>query len=314
MQLSCLPTRVILDFYSSCTAESLLLIQLLTPFSRLEIFNSVIQHNLADNPNLIYGMLRAHKTFEDLGTFTLAHGLREVRRAQLAKEEQARKGDIKGKGRALGDLESGEEPSIEKARLLESEASSRRESSELSQDPSPPSRDSPQRGLSLDDEAPRPLVSPTTGSISDDALSEKVRGKMRERASMSVEMTRSLERIALAGIGRNRFVPTQEWVTSWQQGCVCRVRTSPLRPSDRCEFRLPLDPVMLVISELLPKVHDLQASLNKANTTPAIIDFLASANLSHVLPHPPSITPRRFVVSPGEFFVGLDRQVDHIPS
>ena len=172
-------------------------------------------------------MLRAHKTFEDLGTFTLARGLREIRRVQLAKEEQAKKGDTKGKGRALGDLESGEEPSAEKARLLESEASSRRESSELNPDPPLPSRDSPQRGLSLDDEAPRMLVSPTTGTIPvpEDALSEKVRGKMKERASMSVDMTRSLERIALAGIGRNRFVPTQEWVTSWQQGWVRCVQT-----------------------------------------------------------------------------------------
>lgn len=165
-------------------------------------------------------MLRAHKTFEDLGTFTLAHGLREIRRVQLVKEEQARKGSTKGKGRALEDLESGEEPSVEKARLLESEASSRRGSSEANLDPSLSSRDSPQRELSLDDEAPRPLISPTAGPIPEDALSEKARGKMRERSSMSVEMTRSLERIALAGIGRNRFVPTQEWVTSWQQGCV----------------------------------------------------------------------------------------------
>lgn len=61
---------------------------------------------------------------------------------------------------------------------------------------------------------------------------------------------------------------------------------------------------MLVISELLPKVHDLQTSLNKANTTPAIIDFLASANLSHVLPHTPSVTPRRFIVSHGGFSSG----------
>lgn len=168
-------------------------------------------------------MLRAHKTFEDLGTFTLARGLREVRRVQLAKEEQVRKGDTKGKGRALRDLESGEEPSTEKARLLESEASSRRESSEHSLDPQLSSRDSLQRGPSLDDEIdemPRPLVSPTTGSIPEGALSEKARGKLRQGSSMSVEMTRSLERIALAGIGRNRFVPTQEWVTSWQQGCV----------------------------------------------------------------------------------------------
>jgi len=221
-------------------------------------------------------VLRAHKAFEDLGTFTLARGLREIRRVQSAKEEQARKGDPKGKGRALEDLDSGEEPATEKARLLEREASSRWESSEHAPDPVLPSGD--QRGTSLDDEAPIPLVSPTMGSVPEDMLSEKARGKLKERSSMSLEMTRSLERIALAGVGRNRFVPTQEWVTSWQQG-------------------LPLDPVMLVISELLPKVHDLQTSLNKANTTPAIIDFLASANLSHVLSRPPSIAPRPFVWS-----------------
>ena len=191
---------------------------LLTSSPRLEVFNSVILHNLADNPNLIYGVLRAHKTFEDLGTFTLARGLREIRRVHLTKEEQARKGDAKGKGKALGDLESGEEPATEKARLLEREASSRRESSEHSLDPLSSSRDQLQRETSLDDEAPRPLISPTTGSVPEDALSEKARGKLRERSSMSVEMTRSLERIALAGIGRNRFVPTQEWITSWQQG------------------------------------------------------------------------------------------------
>ena len=188
------------------------------------MFNSIVLHNLADNPNLIYGMLRAHKIFEDLGTFTLARGLREIRRVQLAKEEQARKGDTKGKSRALGDLETSiEEPSAEKARLLESEASSRRESSELNSDPPLSSRGSPQRGLSLDDEAPRPLVSPTVLSMPEDTPSEKARGKMRERSSMSVEMTRSLERIALSGIGRNKFVPTQEWVTSWQQGYVPQV-------------------------------------------------------------------------------------------
>ena len=163
-------------------------------------------------------MLRAHKTLEDLGTFTLARGLREIRRVQLAKEEQGRKGDTKGKSRALGDLESGEDPATEKARLLERETSSRRESSEHSLDPPLSSRDQPQRGASLDDETPRPLISPTIGSVPEDTLSEKARGKLKERSSMSVEMTRSLERIALAGIGRNRFVPTQEWVTSWQQG------------------------------------------------------------------------------------------------
>lgn len=152
-------------YSSSCAAESPSFRLTLTLLSRLEAFNSVILHSLADNPNLVYGVLRAHKMFEDLGTFTLARGLREVRRIQLAKEEQARKGDTKGKGRALEDLESGEEPATEKARMLESEATSKRESSEHSLELSLTSRDSPPRGPSLDDEAPRPLVSPTTGSI-----------------------------------------------------------------------------------------------------------------------------------------------------
>jgi len=73
-------------------------------------------------------------------------------------------------------------------------------------------------------------------------------------------------------------VPTQEWVTSWQQG-------------------LPLDSVMLVISELLPKVQNLQAARHKANPTAAIMDLLRSVNLTHVLPPAPALTPRRFLWS-----------------
>ncbi|KAG6376070.1 high-temperature-induced dauer-formation protein-domain-containing protein [Boletus reticuloceps] len=58
-------------------------------FFMLEVFNSVIFHNLSDNPNLLYGILTAHKTFQELGTFTLAQGLREIKRVELAREEQA---------------------------------------------------------------------------------------------------------------------------------------------------------------------------------------------------------------------------------
>lgn len=44
--------------------------------------------------------------------------------------------------------------------------------------------------------------------------SEKARGKMRAGRSMSDDMTGSLERLAASGVGRNGFVPTQEWVSS----------------------------------------------------------------------------------------------------
>ena len=63
-------------------------------------------------------------------------------------------------------------------------------------------------------------------------------------------------------------------------------------------YRLPLDAVMLVISELLPKVQNLQASLNATTANSAIIDMLRSVNLSHVLPKPGPIAPRRFMVGP----------------
>lgn len=161
-------------------------------------------------------MLRAHKTFEDLGTFTLARGLREIKRVQLAKEERARQGDPKGKARALDGPREEAEPQDEKARLLESEADSRRESADNSD--AARSLESPLPRLqSLDEEhiiSASPLASITTLDEPHGAggVSEKARGKMKARRSVSTDMTRSLERIAAAGVGRNGFVPTQEWV------------------------------------------------------------------------------------------------------
>ncbi|KAF8212473.1 high-temperature-induced dauer-formation protein-domain-containing protein [Mycena galopus ATCC 62051] len=241
-------------------------------FFMLEIFNSVILHNLSANPNLIYGILSAHKTFEDLGTFTLSRGLREIRRVQLAKEEQARKADTKGKGSQTPDDEP--QPHEEKAKLLRHEsenALSQNDSTEAS--PRPSQGQDPEISLDLPS-------SPTSsenipGSTSG---SEKARGKMKARRSQSLDRNGSLDRVAAAGVGRNGFVPTQEWVTSWQQG-------------------LPLDSVMLLISELLPKVQDMQASRHRATSTSAIVEFLGTATLQHVLPPAPPLAPRRFMWS-----------------
>jgi hypothetical protein len=118
---------------------------------------------------------------------------------------------------------------------------------------------------------------PTTSTGTTTAASEKARGKMKARRSLSSD-TINGERLAAAGVGRNGFLPTQEWVTSWQQG-------------------LPLDTVMLVISELLPKIQNLQAGRQKANSAGAITDFLQSVTLTDVLPPAPVFYPRRFVWS-----------------
>ena len=60
-------------------------------------------------------------------------------------------------------------------------------------------------------------------------------------------------------------------------------------------YSLPLDCVLLVISELLPKIREIQASRKAASTTFAV-DFLANATLTHVLPPAPPILARKFAV------------------
>ncbi|GJE86851.1 high-temperature-induced dauer-formation protein-domain-containing protein [Phanerochaete sordida] len=235
-------------------------------FFMLEVFNAVLLRNLADNPNLVYNIVRANKTFEDLGTFTLARGLREIRRKQLAKDERGRDSSDKQKGRAS--QSDAEAPGDEKARLLRSE----------SRDDVPDDIEAQRRSAS-EDRTGRPLMSPTlpSASASGEPLmgpSEKVRGKMRARAE-SEDLTGSLERLAASGVGRNGFVPTQEWVTSWQQG-------------------LPLDVIMIVTSELFPKIQGLQSSLSGPTANSAIVDLLRNAALQEHLPKPPPLSPRRF--------------------
>ncbi|EKM55702.1 uncharacterized protein PHACADRAFT_256512 [Phanerochaete carnosa HHB-10118-sp] len=236
-------------------------------FFMLEVFNAVLLRNLSENPNLVYNIVRANKTFEDLGTFTLARGLREIRRKQLAKEECARDSSDKQKGRAS--QSDAEQPGDEKARLVRTG----------SRDDGPDDIEAQRRSTS-EDRTGRPLMSPTLpiASVSTEmppnGPSEKARGKMRARAG-SEELTGSLERLAASGVGRNGFVPTQEWVTSWQQG-------------------LPLDVIMIVTSELYPKIQGLQSSLSGPTANSAIVDLLRSAALQEHLPKSPPLSPRRF--------------------
>ncbi|KAF9066874.1 high-temperature-induced dauer-formation protein-domain-containing protein [Rhodocollybia butyracea] len=237
-------------------------------FFMLEMFNTVIVHHLSENPNLIHGILAAHKTFEDLGTFTLARGLREIRRVQLAKEDQARRlsTDDKRKSRTVSRDE--DHPPEEKKNLISNEA-------ENEDDEVTPSA---QAGLDRPATTVEPAVSPSADSLpSAQSTSQKAKGKMKERRSSSSMDAGSLERIAAAGIGRNGFIPTREWVASWQQG-------------------LPLDTVMLMMSELLPKVQEMQTS-QKASSASTILDFLGSVTLTDVLPPAPPLSPRRFVWS-----------------
>ncbi|KAJ8481660.1 hypothetical protein ONZ45_g15231 [Pleurotus djamor] len=218
-------------------------------FFMLEVLNSIILHHLSDNPHLVYNILTSHKLFESLGTFTLAKGLRDIKRA---KEEATRKLDGKNNApvRDSEDLDT----QTEKARLMENEELRMSSTEQL------PETNSAE---DLTTEAPA------------SSISEKLRGKMKERSrSMSLDI---VDPAAAAAVGRNGFVPTQEWVTSWQQG-------------------LPLDCIMLLITELLPKIQNIQATHHRATSVSAIIDFLGNVNLKEVLPPAPLVASRKFAV------------------
>ncbi|KLO07390.1 hypothetical protein SCHPADRAFT_922914 [Schizopora paradoxa] len=244
-------------------------------FFLLEVFNGIIQNRLNDNPNVVYAVIRSHKVFEDLGTFTLASGLREVKRIELTREEQARLDSKKG---GIVDLEKGRTSSNEYYETTSTSSAT------------PETRNSGEVSLRGSDSemiaSAQPLMSPsgeefpTIASISEENTShpsEKARGKMPARtSSLSEDMMHELERLASSGVGRKGFVPTQEWVSSWQQG-------------------LPLDVILLTISELLPKVQELQASSSKAGSVSSVVDFLRTVSLTHALPPNSVPSPRRFV-------------------
>lgn len=59
---------------------------------------------------------------------------------------------------------------------------------------------------------------------------------------------------------------------------------------------LPLDNIMIISSELYPKISELQSSLSGTTVNTAIVDLLRSAALEHHLPKPPPLHPRRFAV------------------
>lgn len=226
-------------------------------FFMLEVFNAVIFHHLSDNPNLVYSILTSHKTFQSMGTFTLARALRDIKRIQSRRDDQTT-----GNDPATAKNEH-ELHDSEKSRLQETEAALA------------PIETTTGENITTADAPASPI---STGSAGGSVPSEKARGKMKARRSNSLDTSR-VDPAAAAAVGRNGFVPTQEWVTSWQQG-------------------LPLDPILIVISELLPKVQDMQAaSRHKPNSTATIMEFLENVTLKHVLPQPPPLAPKRFVWS-----------------
>lgn len=149
------------------------------------------------------------------------------------------------------------------------------------------------------------------------SMSEKARGKMRATESTTSLTTvntnqegggggggeeeddeeEELMKIAAAGVGPNGYVPTQEWVSSWQKGYVASFFLPHTHPANHATLNsLPLDPVLVAISELLPKIQETQPLIGAPSEK--VFNILKDVELGDVLPPAPPVMPRRFQWSP----------------
>ncbi|CAD6567302.1 MAG: hypothetical protein TREMPRED_003499, partial [Tremellales sp. Tagirdzhanova-0007] len=262
----------------------------------LETFNSILYHRLNENPNLVYAVLRSHQDFQTLATFTLVSGLREIqRRKALRVTADAKALDeprvmirtnseldmLAEKAALLGRREADEEPN---SPMEERRSRSPTSVQSAARPPTPPSdliRDTDPLSVTS------PMYDPAQTEFRPQPLSEKARGKMRATDSAASLPSligegpeipdEELMKVASSGVGPNGYIPTQDWVSSWQKG-------------------LPLDPVLVAISELLPKIQDSQPRAGAPSSK--VFKVLKGCSLSDVLPPAQPIIPRRFQWSP----------------
>ncbi|KAG9288895.1 hypothetical protein G9A89_019517 [Geosiphon pyriformis] len=254
----------------------------------LEAFNNIVQYQFSDNPHVIYAIVRTHKKFEELAEFTLAKGLLEVKRIQAVKEEHRKH------TRNLSVLKVVEtetkKPSADVTTLqpisdVNENTTFRRQNSH--------GQDEEQEELNEKIELMNTSLHSDSshGNHSENGeieegpgyLSEKARGKLPEGVTaadrrQSGDSTRSNNIILTPfAIGKSGFVPTEDWVSSWHSN-------------------LPLGTLLVLLSELVPKVQSLCGS-QSYSTEYEVLDFLRSVTLVGILPPPQPILTRQFLWS-----------------
>jgi hypothetical protein len=159
-------------------------------------------HGPSDNPHLLYEMLCAHRSFEMLPTFTLSRAIHAILRTHSMQEHKLLPTAVDAKGKARISFE-GEVHDDQSKRMR------------------PPSSGlgSHLGRMHIPDDLPRTdeltrvpgNASGEYDSGNSNPSSEKTRGKSRELLSES--FIADDEAIKAAGLGRNGFLPTEDWVS-----------------------------------------------------------------------------------------------------
>lgn len=209
----------------------------------LETFNNVVHYQLPDvsrlqcfeildrcspslslptaqqNPELIYAICRSSARFDQLSTFTLSSGIADARAERVARKNKNAIPAAAAAAAASPHSNSGTSSPAMTPRGGEA-------GFELSTT----------TGTTVPTAAPLPVLTEGHEVQKGDAnaqgqdadMSEKARGKRRERSESNVAAAR-LADLNLRGavdvpattttfVGKNGFVPTESWVASWRQG------------------------------------------------------------------------------------------------
>jgi hypothetical protein len=276
--LSIFSANRLLSLFSSFSNASFLLAEEGNPrvlFYLIETLNSIVQHGFQRNANVIYAIVRSHRSIERLANFTLRRGIADVRRIRK------RSGVMSPSITSPRSESAPTSPPINStpAQTFEMVDPSEQEKTTEGID----GEDQQRVQTSASDPAPAPTAEPLPAS-------EKARGKMRRSSTSddvrardgSLRNTLNAQEdeeddlvngfneqelfIAASMVGREGFVPTQNWVTSWHKG-------------------LPLDVLQIAVVELVPKVQDLSAQIgSKPDADERILAWLREQNLESVLP------------------------------
>lgn len=230
------------------------------------VHESGLNRYVADNPNLTYAIIRAHGKFEKLRDFTLDGAVQEIYRIQLAKEE---------KKRLMQSQTTAQQPAVN---VPEPEDKAQVENANATQDGADQSSDQllseKARGkLKEQDPAPasateEPASTAAQAEITPEGLEDPVESLRRQSSTSSILSQ------TLATGNRRGFTPTQAWVDSWK----------PM---------LPMGPVLMMLDHLVPQVKDLCTSQSLTSDA-LVLDFLRKVTLVGILPHPQPIHIRHF--------------------
>lgn len=294
-------TRLV-QLFLAMSAPSFLLSDEANPrlvYYLIEAFGNVLQYQLSDCPNLTYAIIRSHHRFEQLATFTLAEGVVQIRKARADRLAGLSEGAAASTA-TLGSEKSGVvTPSSRRASMASERAdlSLTTITDEEKQALFEREREQEQRQREAGGDVAIPSQSTTPVAEYPPRMSEKAMGKLRQRSDsqLTATMQSTLSTTGSLGggdasfvsslgegddapfVAKNGFMPTEGWVASWREG-------------------MPIDPILIMIAEFLPRVSTLSSSGN-GNSESSAIEYLRGATLVGLLPPAGPIRARRFAHS-----------------